>query len=117
VLTAPRYVGDTVVDTDYSRANGWEPARANTGELMLLKHNYLDGWLQTYIVDLKERRLPEYADMCVIMMLCHAIKSLDAPVRGGNGVNDCMRAAQVSAPPVLATNAVHEGASGDNCNT
>ena len=31
---------------------------------MLLKHNYLDGWLQTYIVDLRERRLPDYADMC-----------------------------------------------------
>ena len=31
---------------------------------MLLKHNYLDGWLQTYIVDLRERRLLDYTDMC-----------------------------------------------------
>ena len=44
---------------------GDEPALRQTGELMLLKHNYLDGWLQTYIVDLRERRLPEFADMCL----------------------------------------------------
>ena len=61
------------MDRNQSHANGWEPARATAGELMLLKHNYLDGWLQTYIVDLEERRLPEYADMCVIGMLHRAI--------------------------------------------
>ena len=54
--------------TGSNLANRLEPALADTGELMLLKHNYLDGWLQTYIVDLQERRLPEYADMYAIRL-------------------------------------------------
>lgn len=48
-----------------------EPALAQTGELMLLKHNYLDGWLQTYIVDLQERQLSEFADMYASLFVLH----------------------------------------------
>ena len=33
-----------------------EPALRGEGELMMSKYNYLDGWLETYIVDLQERR-------------------------------------------------------------
>lgn len=111
------------MDRNQSHANGWEPARATAGELMLLKHNYLDGWLQTYIVDLEERRLPEYADMCVIGMLhraiTHAMTNAKSKFRGRSCtkiMSAWSRATQVPSPPVLATNTVHERATGDNCN-
>lgn len=57
--------GEVVARPSSALTDGDEPARRDTGELMLLKHNYLDGWLQTYIVDLRQRRLPEFNDMCL----------------------------------------------------
>ena len=38
---------------------------SEAGELMLTKHNWFDGWLDTYIVDLRRRAVSEFGPMCI----------------------------------------------------